>query len=166
MNNYSIKNKLFYIFFDGDRKSFDAKALSLAATISKKTAYKWINGTQKPQPEKVELMIIKEFGVIFGVDNWRVQNGLLIHPRYQRPISLDALPMLAMLYDNQRLHDQNRVADANRLAALETENARLRAQLMEVATRDQTEASDWSNVAHRDTISGEAPLQRPKWQLQ
>lgn len=170
MKNYSISNKHFYLFFEDQQTKLNVKQLAALAGIAQKTAYKWLNGSQKPLPEKIELMQIKAFGVILGVKEWRVVNGMLTNPRYKRPVSLDALPMMAMLYDNQRLHDQNRIADANRLLALEEENARLRAQMMELAAPSDNSSDlapeNWPDVAQRDRISASTPTQRPKQRLQ
>lgn len=76
--------------------------LSELVNVSKKTARRWIDGTQRPHPHTLELLRIKVLGLIPdpAFDGFRVENGKLYLPQggAVTPDDLEQLVWLRGLY--------------------------------------------------------------------
>lgn len=168
MQNYSIKQGTFYIHHNELTHRFDAKQLAQAANISIKTAYKWINGKQKPEPAKVELMVYKVLGVLPTAPEYRLIDGKLAHHSIKRPLPLTAWSAIDYLYSLNEMNKAQHEETDSKLAALKLENGQLKARLYElsmslVAPRDADQPDILPTVAPRDTNDA-AP--RPPQSLQ
>ena len=165
MQNYSIKQGGFYLHHDALSHRLDAKQLALAANISIKTAYKWINGKQKPEPAKVELMVYKVLGVLPNAPEYRLIKGHIHHTSIKKPLPLTAWAALDSLYQLNSLNQQQVLETDDKITALKRENAQLKARLYElslalVAPRDNENTDYAVKVAPRDTsVLTPTPLQ-------
>lgn len=163
MTNYSINNGTFYLAHGDHKQGFDAKALAQAANISIKTAYKWINGTQNPDPAKLELMVYKVLGILPCAPEYRLVDGKLHHHSIKRPLPLTAWAAIDYLYTLNEMNQAHTAETDSRLAAMKKENGLLKARLYElsmaiVAQRDHDVDISGAFVAPRDFT----PEHKPK----